>query len=62
LIFGNKVDIAGAAFFADVAEALDLANLDDGNEKLIHLVMSSSRQNFGLMGGFKWMSTAVSSR
>jgi GTPase SAR1 family protein len=68
LILANKVDVAGAASFAEIVEAFQIENLCMGEVVMsripgrpIHLVMTSVEQNFAFQGGFKWLAGMVSS-
>lgn len=62
LILANKVDVAGSASYIDIVDAFNLKDLYN-NEQItkinetrpINLTMSSVRQQFGYLSGFKWM-------
>jgi small GTP-binding protein len=68
LILANKVDVAGSLPFGDIAEAFHLNNLCYGETqdlaagRPIHLVMTSVRQRFGVMEGFRWLAAVLSNR
>jgi GTPase SAR1 family protein len=68
LILANKIDVAGAASFAEIMEAFQIENLCMGETVVsrisgrpVHLVMTSVEQNFAFRGGFKWLASMVSS-
>lgn len=63
LILANKVDIAGAASYIDIVNAFDLKDLYSNDQitvsnetRPVNLVMTSIRQHFGYLSGFKWIS------
>jgi GTP-binding protein SAR1 len=65
LILANKVDIAGSVSYSEIVEAfrLDGAIEDpfavDAGSRGIHLAMTSIRQKYGFMEGFRWLARRI---
>lgn len=63
LILANKVDVAGSATYIDIVNAFNLKDLYSNDQvtksnetRPVNLVMTSIRQQFGYLSGFKWIS------